>query len=409
MERKTMGAFIAVLRKSSGMTQKELAEKLGVSDKTISHWERDESAPDISVIPVIAEIFGVTCDELLRGEKKSLSEPSNNFELSQKSEKQIHFILSKQSSRYLIQCLLCAGNSALGLAVAFLLYWEKAFSLFAVSLVFNIVSVLLLVIFSILNKSKLSSYEIDEKYLKPCKHKMQKALLLSAIFIVGAVAISLLFEIGYIGLIFLPVVLVALSFIGTLGSERLRKMTILTLATAVSLAIILTGSYQIILFAESTNTKTIEEMTFENIYAFKKFMETETDYPDYEYQVPDPEFLKYPHFHIENGHCEIEGDVIPTVPEDEVKINIHNDWHEKNFSISIKWNNLEVADAEVYMTEPTDSSEVRCVIYHYENIKTQQAYEHAVWVDFATIITAAVIVYVMIARKIFKKAKANKK
>ena len=71
MEQKTICKFIAVLRKSQGMTQKELAEKLGVSDKTVSHWEREESAPDISLIPVIAEIFSVTCDELLRGEKSS--------------------------------------------------------------------------------------------------------------------------------------------------------------------------------------------------------------------------------------------------------------------------------------------------------------------------------------------------
>ena len=53
------------------MTQKDLAERLNVSDKTVSRWERDDGAPDLSVIPVIAEIFDITCDELLRGERKS--------------------------------------------------------------------------------------------------------------------------------------------------------------------------------------------------------------------------------------------------------------------------------------------------------------------------------------------------
>ena len=67
MERKSIGAFISALRKSNGMTQKELAEKLCVSDKAVSRWERDESAPDLYLIPVIAEIFGVTSDELLLG------------------------------------------------------------------------------------------------------------------------------------------------------------------------------------------------------------------------------------------------------------------------------------------------------------------------------------------------------
>lgn len=74
MEKKTIGSFITALRKANGMTQKDLAEKLNVSDKTISRWERDDGTPDLSVIPVIAEIFGVTCDELLRGERYSPAE-----------------------------------------------------------------------------------------------------------------------------------------------------------------------------------------------------------------------------------------------------------------------------------------------------------------------------------------------
>ena len=74
MEEKTIGKFITALRRANGMTQKELAEKLYVSDKTVSRWERDESAPDLALIPAIAEIFGITCDELLRGERRSAAE-----------------------------------------------------------------------------------------------------------------------------------------------------------------------------------------------------------------------------------------------------------------------------------------------------------------------------------------------
>ena len=74
MEAKTIGTFISALRRASGMTQREFAERLNVSDKTVSRWERDEGAPDLTLIPVIAEIFGVTCDELLRGERRSPEE-----------------------------------------------------------------------------------------------------------------------------------------------------------------------------------------------------------------------------------------------------------------------------------------------------------------------------------------------
>ena len=64
MSKNTMGQFIAALRKANGMTQQEVADRLNVSNKAVSRWERDECAPDISIIPAIAEMFGVTCDEL---------------------------------------------------------------------------------------------------------------------------------------------------------------------------------------------------------------------------------------------------------------------------------------------------------------------------------------------------------
>ena len=122
MEQKTIGKFIAVLRKSQGMTQKELAEKLGVSDKTVSHWEREESAPDISLIPVIAEIFSVTCDELLRGEKSSKqagsSDTYNENKLSEKGEKQIKFLYEKAFSRLKMKSIICIGTSAVGFVVS---------------------------------------------------------------------------------------------------------------------------------------------------------------------------------------------------------------------------------------------------------------------------------------------------
>ena len=69
MNEKSIGKFIATLRKANGYTQEELGEILGVSNKTISSWENGNSSPDLSLLPIIADLFNVTCDELIRGEK----------------------------------------------------------------------------------------------------------------------------------------------------------------------------------------------------------------------------------------------------------------------------------------------------------------------------------------------------
>lgn len=65
MEKKTFGNLVNQLRKAKGMTQADLAEKMGITDKAVSKWERDLSYPDIASIPHLAEILGVTVDELL--------------------------------------------------------------------------------------------------------------------------------------------------------------------------------------------------------------------------------------------------------------------------------------------------------------------------------------------------------
>ena len=60
MDKKSMGSFIAALRKAKGWTQKDLSELLHVSDKTVSRWETGDGAPDLALVPVLAELFGVT-------------------------------------------------------------------------------------------------------------------------------------------------------------------------------------------------------------------------------------------------------------------------------------------------------------------------------------------------------------
>lgn len=64
-----IGKYIAGKRKELGMTQKQLAEKLGMSDKSVSKWERGESLPDIDKCSAIAKVFGITVDDLINYDK----------------------------------------------------------------------------------------------------------------------------------------------------------------------------------------------------------------------------------------------------------------------------------------------------------------------------------------------------
>ena len=65
MTNKSMGEIISTLRKEKGMTQKELADMLSITDKAVSKWERDIACPDTQTIPKVAEILGVSVEELM--------------------------------------------------------------------------------------------------------------------------------------------------------------------------------------------------------------------------------------------------------------------------------------------------------------------------------------------------------
>jgi transcriptional regulator with XRE-family HTH domain len=65
----TLGKRISTLRREKELKQDELAEKLGVSSQAVSKWENDQTCPDISLLPLLANIFNISVDELLTGEK----------------------------------------------------------------------------------------------------------------------------------------------------------------------------------------------------------------------------------------------------------------------------------------------------------------------------------------------------
>lgn len=96
MAKTDIGEFLASLRKSKGYTQQEAADLLGVSNKTVSNWETGASCPDISMLPALAELYGVTCDEIVRGKRILAAEDEKTAEI--KREKAMARLLNKHKT-----------------------------------------------------------------------------------------------------------------------------------------------------------------------------------------------------------------------------------------------------------------------------------------------------------------------
>lgn len=97
MNQEKVGMFIASLRKEKKMTQEELAEKLGVSGRTISKWENGRGMPDLSLFKPLCDTLGITINELFEGKRISKEELINkNDEVIMKLTE----IYSYKSMRY---------------------------------------------------------------------------------------------------------------------------------------------------------------------------------------------------------------------------------------------------------------------------------------------------------------------
>jgi len=80
MDQVKIGKFIAECRKQKNLTQLQLAEKLGITDKAVSKWERGLAMPDTSLMLELCDILGISVNELLSGEKNSMENNNQNNE-----------------------------------------------------------------------------------------------------------------------------------------------------------------------------------------------------------------------------------------------------------------------------------------------------------------------------------------
>lgn len=74
MTQQSFGSIVSALRKQKGMTQLDLAQKMGVTDKAVSKWERDLSFPDVGTLPKLAVELGTSVDDLLEAKTSAQAE-----------------------------------------------------------------------------------------------------------------------------------------------------------------------------------------------------------------------------------------------------------------------------------------------------------------------------------------------
>lgn len=105
MDQLKTGKFIAQRRKNKSLTQRQLAEKLGVSDKAVSKWECGNGLPEVSLMMPLCDILGISVNELLSGENLLVSEYKNRAEVNL-----MELMTEKQENKkkIIISCVVCA-------------------------------------------------------------------------------------------------------------------------------------------------------------------------------------------------------------------------------------------------------------------------------------------------------------
>lgn len=213
MDQIKIGMFIAELRKEQGMTQRQLADSVGVSDKTISKWECGNGLPEMSSIPVLCGALGINMNELLSGERlaeETYSEKAEENMMTLMKETEEH---KKKNKNSLITLVLCLVAVILALVLSLCFGLSSGSSVITAfldvpSFLMLVVPTLLILVAAGMLKSFFKAFSIlgsSEKYTKQQMEKSRLALRLGAnsLLVVGALesvaSVILLFGYYYAG------------------------------------------------------------------------------------------------------------------------------------------------------------------------------------------------------------------
>lgn len=296
--KQNLGEFIAQLRKEKGLTQRELAEHLNVTDKTVSHWERGESSPDISALPILADVFGITVDELLRSELKQQTYSPPKFipqpPVDRTPSNYRNFKVSN-----IITAAISVVSVILGVGVKYLLayftYTQTANGVaFFVTLAGVFVSLVLTVIFNIMFRNKLNPDSNDF-----CKYRFAANRISSLNAYFGVFCLSLIpcFMRKH-GFIFTIIALALILFTeymlgkkGVLSTEKAFENTqkesiyLLKKSCSVLCAVLIILGGGVHFYFSGVYHPSPKNIVFTSGEEFKAYMETPQEKPDDSYLV----------------------------------------------------------------------------------------------------------------------------
>ncbi len=118
MDQKKIGLFLKMLRNEKGLTQEQLAEKLNVSNRSVSRWETGSTLPDISLIIELADYYEVDIKELVEGERKS---EIMNKELTETFDKIAEYSIERKKSQLQIDGIFTEILIVIGIIISFTL------------------------------------------------------------------------------------------------------------------------------------------------------------------------------------------------------------------------------------------------------------------------------------------------
>ncbi|MBE6773765.1 MAG: helix-turn-helix transcriptional regulator [Ruminococcaceae bacterium] len=370
MKKKSLGNFIALLRKEKNLTQKQLAELLNVSDKTISHWECDETSPDILILPELAELLGVSVDELLKGEKIPSEASHNSFSHYDRYHGKLNSLFTKikdgftgeLSERYryfrilsLIGTVIaCVVLLSLLLSVAFSAYFfHSSIPIGLIALLGSLWTIVLSLGFTLgarflFSKIIIPSKETDEgegEYIFKANRTCFNNLFL----------LFCAFPLALAGIDILPVVanlLIVLAFVAAIRLtatvilmkkgylKRNDKQMLLTKYISICLASVISVCGAVLLFTEAFFYSSPKNIIFYSPEEFKAYMETPKDKPENAFMIDGVMMTTFvPTTFLSSGWN--DGAVAPPPADNEAIETVCGYYGEE---ISFIWLNKEVYD-----------------------------------------------------------------